>query len=261
MRDLSRQTFLGENATEILESTTVGLFGLNGGGSHFAQQLANIGFKNFVLCDPQDLDESNLNRNVVGSVLAAREKRAKVDIAAERILMLVPDAKIVRIKEKWQEAAAKGLLDPCNAFLSSLDSMNERAQLETFARTRRVPLLDVGMDVKELSTGKFAIFGQAIMTVPNGPCMRCIGYLKDDELLREAALYGDAGVRPQVVWPNGTLASTTIGFLMGHLFNYSPLEPQYWYQVYDGNAFTLRNNEESEFLVKAMKGRCPHFDN
>src|SRR6266849_8531402 len=50
--------------------------------------------------------------------------------------------------------------------------------------------------------------GQVIMSSPDGPCMRCMGFLTGEKLAAEAALYGNAGARPQVVWHNGVLAST-----------------------------------------------------
>jgi hypothetical protein len=41
--------------------------------------------------------------------------------------------------------------------------------------------------------------------------MRCMGFLTDAKLAEEAARYWKGGARPQVVWPNGVLASTAIG--------------------------------------------------
>ena len=44
--------------------------------------------------------------------------------------------------------------------------------------------------------------------------MRCMGLVTDDGLAKEAAPYGSAGGKPQVVWPNGTLASVAVGFFV-----------------------------------------------
>ena len=46
-----RQSFLGVNSQSIIQSTKVGIVGLGGGGSHVVQQLAHIGFLNFVIFD------------------------------------------------------------------------------------------------------------------------------------------------------------------------------------------------------------------
>ena len=36
--------------------------------------------------------------------------------------------------------------------------------------------------------------------------MRCMAIVTEEYLKEEAGRYGDAGPRPQVVWPNGVLA-------------------------------------------------------
>ncbi len=46
-----RQSFLGTDSDRILSETTVGLVGLGGGGSHFAQQCVHLGIGAYVLCD------------------------------------------------------------------------------------------------------------------------------------------------------------------------------------------------------------------
>ena len=60
----ARQSFLGQESTEILRKGHVGIVGLGGGGSHVAQQLAHIGVENFVLCDPDYYEDKNHNRTV-----------------------------------------------------------------------------------------------------------------------------------------------------------------------------------------------------
>jgi hypothetical protein len=38
-----------------------------------------------------------------------------------------------------------------------------------------------------------------------------MGFLTEEKLAEEAARYGKAGARPQVIWPNGVLASAAVG--------------------------------------------------
>ena len=44
----SRQSFLGSESEEFIARATVAVAGLGGGGSHVVQQLAHIGFQNYV---------------------------------------------------------------------------------------------------------------------------------------------------------------------------------------------------------------------
>jgi tRNA A37 threonylcarbamoyladenosine dehydratase len=105
MRDLTRQSFLGADSDALLKHLRVAIVGLCGGGSHIAQQLAHIGIGRFVLSDPDEVDASNLNRMVGAGAVDAREARAKVDVIAERILVVRPDAEVIVCRGVWQEHA------------------------------------------------------------------------------------------------------------------------------------------------------------
>jgi tRNA A37 threonylcarbamoyladenosine dehydratase len=61
------------------------LVGLGGGGSHVAQQLAHIGLGNFLLIDPDFIEDTNLNRLVGATLEDVKLGTAKVDIA-ERVI-------------------------------------------------------------------------------------------------------------------------------------------------------------------------------
>ena len=69
--------------------------------------------------------------------------------------------------------------------------------------------IDIGMDVHGEKPP--VIGGQVVLSSPGRLCMRCMGLLTEAKLAEEAARYGKAGSRPQVVWPNGVLASTAVG--------------------------------------------------
>jgi len=68
----------------------------------------------------------------------------------------------------------------------------------------------VAGDVVELPDGRFLISGQVILSLPDGPCLRCCHLITNERLQREAERYGAAGHRPQVVWPLAVLASTAV---------------------------------------------------
>src|SRR5208337_745022 len=82
----SRQTFLGEAGQDAIERCRVGLVGLGGGGSHIVQQLAHVGFLNYVLYDGDFTDESNLNRQVIARKADVAAKTLKIETARRRIL-------------------------------------------------------------------------------------------------------------------------------------------------------------------------------
>ncbi len=203
-----RQSFLGKDSDSIIGQTMIGIIGLGGGGSHVAQQLSHLGFRNFILCDGDCISESNLNRLVGATQSDLRNKRLKTDIVERNIKKLHADANIVNRSCRWEESISD--LMGCDLIIGCVDSFSGRRDLEVFCRRNLIPLIDVGMDVDD-SRGRVEIYGQVILSMPGRPCMHCMGFLNEEVLALEARRYGAAGGRPQVVWSNGLLCSAAIG--------------------------------------------------
>lgn len=250
---LQRQGFLGPKSTEVLRGSTAGIIGLCGGGSHIAQQLAHIGVGRFKLFDHDRAEDTNLNRMVGLTRVRADREDMKTDVISDLIRGINPEAKIEVFAMKWQNAHEA--LRDCTACFGCVDSYGERDQLERYARRYMIPYIDVGMDVHG-SPGAASISGQVILSMPGELCMRCMGFLTDDKLAEEGRRYGNAGPRPQVVWPNGTLASTAIGMFMSLLTPWRQGVQPAPYMEYDGNRLTMGPSRRLEHLKDKT---CPHF--
>jgi hypothetical protein len=113
------------------------------------------------------------------------------------------------------------------------------------------------MDVKRPIDEAPRMGGQVIASIPQYPCMWCYGYLTPDKLEEEEKNYGDTGLRPQVIWPNGILASTAIHIAMNLLTNWTgEAERQTLYYEYNGNKGEI--NPHPRFIRE--RGRtCSHF--
>lgn len=249
---LDRQSFLGAHSEAVLAGLTVGIVGLGGGGSHVAQQLTHVGIGRFVLVDNDRISDTNLNRLVGGMAQDVTAERLKVDIAERVIKGVNPDAKVDGVAEQWQLAMDR--LARCDVIFGCVDNVRGKEELDAFCRRLLIPYLDQGMDVHELEDG-FLIAGQVVLSVNGGPCLRCIGVVTDDALEEEGRNYGAAGGKPQVVWPNGVLASTAVGFFL------QLVTP--WHEVteigacleYDGNRHTMAQSDR----FRRLAGRpCPH---
>lgn len=223
MKRLDRQSFLGRESEANLEAATVGIVGLGGGGSHVLQQAAHLGIGGFVNVDPQDIDLTNTNRLVGGTLADARGRpavpgvlrgfrrllrwlnrlagdtldyidceAAKVGIGARVVRGLNPRARIVSVRGKWQSATER--LKFADVIVGALDSFGEREELERFARRYLIPYIDIGMDVHPLSGNRgFLVSGQVVLSTPGGPCLRCCGLITDERLKEEAGRYGALG--------------------------------------------------------------------
>lgn len=247
-----RQGFLGERSQEMLGAFRVGVCGLGGGGSHVVQQLAHIGIANQVICDPDIAKDVNLNRLIGATVADVEARREKAEISERLVQGLLPTADVVLVRDRWQMQAE--LLRSCHVIFGCLDGYGERAQLEAFCRRFLIPLIDIGMDVHRVDESH-VISGQVIVSMPGGSCMRCYGFITDAKLEEEARLYGDAGPNPQVVWPNGVLASTAVGLAVNLVCPWGPPVGS-TYLDYDGNRHTVM---PSNRLGVVADRQCIHF--
>lgn len=249
----SRQDFLGPRAPAEFEGQQIGIIGLCGGGSHVAQQLAHIGFKNFLLCDFDHVEDSNLTR-MIGSRPRDAELAEKKTVVIRRMVTDInPLASVYLIDTPWQDQAER--FRSCSVIFGCVDKLSARDELERFCRRFLIPYIDIGMDVHPSNAG-FSISGQITMSLPDQPCMRCMGILRDEELAKEHLAYGAAGGRPQVVWPNGVLASAAVGQFMALILPWSTDLRLALLLEYDGNRHTIRESLKLQHLVDKT---CPHF--
>ncbi len=91
------EMLIGNDGMEKLSAATVAVFGLGGVGSFVCEGLARSGIGNFILVDFDKIDETNINRQLIATVDTIG--KYKVDVMAERILKINPDANVKIYKE------------------------------------------------------------------------------------------------------------------------------------------------------------------
>ena len=252
--DYSRQSFLGADAERKLAETRVTIVGLGGGGSHIAQQLAHIGVGEFRLIDPEEIEPSNLNRLVGATQKDVDAAQPKVEILRRLIRDVRPGVAVEIERKRWQQASQ--LIKDTHVLFGCVDGYQQRDYLESAARRFSVPYIDIGMDVTEVAPDHFAVAGQVIVSRPGQPCMRCVGFLTAERLAREEDDYGDAGINPQVVWTNGTLASIAVGEFIKLRTPWCPADDPYVWLELDGNSQTITKSRQPQY--RQIPAVCPH---
>lgn len=249
----SRQSFLGATASAEFERQKIGIIGLCGGGSHVAQQLAHIGFRNFLLCDFDHVEETNLTRMIGSRPNDAAVAEKKTHVIGRMMNDINPNVSTALVDSCWQDQAER--FRNCSVIFGCVDSLLARDELERFCRRFLIPYIDIGMDVHNGSHG-FSISGQVALSLPDYPCMHCMGILKENELAEEQSRYGAAGGRPQVVWPNGSLASAAVGQFMALILPWNSSTKPELLLEYDGNRQTIRESAKLRHIADTV---CPHF--
>lgn len=248
---LARQSFLGPDSDEHLDRARAAIIGLCGGGSPIAQQLAHVGVGHFDLFDDDYADDTNRNRMI--GLAKRRVGEPKGEIIRDLIIAINPDARIRVIPKRWQEDPLS--LKDCTVIFGCVDSFRAREEIEHYARRYMVPYIDVGMDVHGAAEAH-TITGQVILSLPGHLCMRCMDFLNDAVLAQEGQKYGAAGGRPQVVWPNGTLASIAVGHFISLLTPWHKELMPPLYTEYDGNRMIVRPSLKLAVLKSHV---CQHF--
>lgn len=83
---------VGQEGYERIKGSHVAVFGIGGVGSFCAEAVARAGVGEITLVDSDTVQESNVNRQLVA--LDSTLGRPKVDVMAERILDINPDARV-----------------------------------------------------------------------------------------------------------------------------------------------------------------------
>lgn len=251
----SRQSFLGADSETVIASSVIGVVGLGGGGSHIVQQLAHLGFRNFVLYDGDHVEESNLNRLIGATSVDVEQLSPKLLVAARMIRGLTPSAEIDGHAGRWQDDPEP--LRRCDLVFGCVDSFAERDQLEATCRRHMMPLVDIGLEVTIVGDDPPVMGGQVIISMPGEPCMRCLGFLTDELLAKEASKYGGAGPRPQVVFGNGVLASAAVGLAVDLITDWTRQLRRVVYLEYRGNEQILRPHPRGN--AEWIPPSCSHY--
>jgi hypothetical protein len=250
---LLRQSFLGAKSDEVFSQCRAAIIGLGGGGSHIAQQLAHLGVGNFLLFDPDHVEETNLNRLVGATKKDVASATPKTTVSRRLIKGINPNAEVLRVPKEWQEEGR--LVAGCDVVFGCVDTYIAREEIERVCRRFMIPFIDIGMAVTELPDG-YLISGQMILSMPNNPCMHCLGFLNEELLAQEAGQYGAAGGRPQVIWANGILASAAVETFVQLVAPWRrDLKPSV-YLEYDGNTQAVMPSNRLQHLVGKQ---CTHF--
>ena len=248
-----RQSFLGADSQRIFERSKVAIAGLGGGGSHINQQLAHIGFQDVILCDADRIDFTNLNRLVGATCCDAVRRRFKTHIASRLFRRLQPNACVDDRPLTWESKIDS--LRECDVVFGCIDSFTGRRDLEAFCRTHMIPFIDIGMMVHRPEGQAPEIFGQTIVSMPGEACMHCMQLLNEEVLAKEVQDY-NAGFRPQVVWPNGILASAAVGQAVGLFTGWSGASLPASRIDLRGSRLTMA---ESKLLGMLRGTQCRHY--
>ena len=155
----------GKNGQSAVKATRLAVVGLGGTGSFVAQELAHLGVQDFLLIDPDVVEETNLNR-ILGATTADIGRR-KVEVAERAIHGVNHAAHVTSIAgDVVNPPIANLLLDRDFIFICT-DSMASRAVVNQLAYQYLVPCIDIGVGIHTGKGSVTAVVGRVLTPTEN----------------------------------------------------------------------------------------------
>ncbi|NUN96600.1 MAG: molybdopterin-synthase adenylyltransferase MoeB [Candidatus Omnitrophica bacterium] len=198
---------VGESGQRKLFEARVLVLGAGGLGSPAAIYLAAAGVGHLGIVDPDAVDESNLQRQILHGT--ADIGRPKVESAAEHVRSLNPDVEVTRIPLRLDSSNAMEVLAGWDIVVNGCDNFPTRYLVNDACFFLGKPLVDGSI---------FRFEGQVTVFHPKGganrPCYRCLFPTPPPpELAPNCAEAGVLGVLPGMV---GTMqANEAIKLIIG----------------------------------------------
>ena len=149
------ELLIGKKGIEKLKDSKVAIFGLGGVGSYVLEACVRAGIGNFILVDKDEVDITNLNRQII----ATRKTigKPKVEVAKERILEINPDANVGIYKEFFMPET-KGILDESIDYIvDAVDTVTAKIELVVRANRLNIPIISCMGTGNKLDPTKFEV--------------------------------------------------------------------------------------------------------
>lgn len=134
------EMLIGKEGIEKLKSAKVAIFGIGGVGSFVLEALARAGVGSFVLVDNDEIDITNLNRQIIATTKTIG--MPKVEASKERVLEINPEAKVAIYKEFFMPDTDTKILDKSISYIvDSVDTVTAKIELVVRAKELSIPII------------------------------------------------------------------------------------------------------------------------
>lgn len=131
---------IGKEALEKLFVSRVAVFGVGGVGGYVVEALARVGVGNIDLIDNDDINVTNINRQIIA--LHSTIGRSKVEVAKERILDINPKINVIIHKCFFSpETSSHFDFSKYDYVVDCIDTVTGKLQLVEAAKAAGVPII------------------------------------------------------------------------------------------------------------------------
>lgn len=147
---------IGQEGLETMKNSTVAVLGIGGVGSFAAEALARSGVGKLILIDKDDVDITNVNRQIIA--LVSTVGKPKADLMKERIKDINPDCEVIALKmfyteETYEEIFAYGL----DYVVDASDTISYKIHLIKECLKRYIPMISSMGAANKMDPTRFQI--------------------------------------------------------------------------------------------------------
>ena len=232
-----RQKVFGDLVQQQLGQLKVALIGCGGIGSVFAEQLARLGVKNWILVDPDRLETVNLNRMPGATQKMVDQWWYKVNYVKWLIKRTYATGSHVRaLPTSIEDPETQKVIVDADLIIVATDNHLSRKVAQELALKFACPLMCLGTHVEVKPDTKPNLYCRVTVPPVGGNwCLMCGNIIDLQQAALESApsaiaeIAEEAGYipgidAPAVYWLNSICASTGVGIIHGMLSGFIELD-------------------------------------
>lgn len=149
------EMLIGAENVVKLQKAKVALFGIGGVGTYALEALCRAGIGAFVLVDKDEVEITNLNRQLIATQETIGQPKVKV--AQKRILEINPTAKVEIFQEFFGPESVGILDDTVDYVVDCVDTVTAKIELVMRANALHIPIISSMGTGNKLDPTKFEV--------------------------------------------------------------------------------------------------------
>ncbi|MFC3883044.1 ThiF family adenylyltransferase [Bacillus songklensis] len=147
---------IGKEGLDKLKGSTVAVLGIGGVGSFSVEALARSGVGRLVLVDKDDVDITNVNRQI--HALLSTVGRPKVDLMKERVADINPDCEVIALKMFYTEETYEEFFSyNLDYVVDASDTISYKIHLMKECLKRKIPIISSMGAANKMDPTRFRI--------------------------------------------------------------------------------------------------------
>jgi tRNA threonylcarbamoyladenosine dehydratase len=147
---------IGKEGLDIMKNSTVAVLGIGGVGSFAAEALARSGVGRLVLVDKDDVDITNVNRQLIA--LLSTVGMPKVEVMRDRIKDINPDCEVIDLKMFYTEETYEQFFSyDLDFIVDASDTISYKIHLIKESLTRGIPMISSMGAANKMDPTRFKI--------------------------------------------------------------------------------------------------------